>query len=443
MTLEDYLERNARTFPDCLALVDKTERLTYAELWRRVGERALEMEEQRAKAGSAKARYVPFQTSQSVGFLVTYFAIHRAGDVAVPLEKDLPFDVFESLQKRLAMLTPPGGSADVLFTTGTTGKQKGVIISHEAVIANAENLIAAQGFLRRPTSAPLSYLLSGPLNHIGTLSKVWPTVLTAGTLYVLDGMKDFNAFFSAIEEAEGRVATFLVPATIRMLLRFCGKKLEQYREKIEFIETGAAPMAETDMRQLCQFLPETRLYNTYASTETGIIATYDYQQEGCTAGCLGRVMRHSGIEIAADGHIVCRGKTLMTGYVDAEMESPLRDGTLHTADLGYVDTEDRLHLTGRNDDVIIIGGYKVAPEEVENAALTNPMVKDCICIAVTHPVMGQMLQLLVVPNGSFDVRLLAQDMKKRLETYKVPSLYKAVDRIERTFNGKLNRKFYR
>lgn len=90
---------------------------------------------------------------------------------------------------------------------------------------------------------------------------------------MIDGMKDINRFFEVIDDANTKVATFLVPACIRMLLTFAKDKLTSYANKIDFIETGAAPMPLEDMRLLCQVLPQTRLYNTYASTETGIIST--------------------------------------------------------------------------------------------------------------------------------------------------------------------------
>ncbi|MBO4827627.1 MAG: long-chain fatty acid--CoA ligase, partial [Prevotella sp.] len=119
--------------------------------------------------------------------------------------------------------------------------------------------------------------------------------------------------------------------------------------------------------------------------------------------------------------------------------------SITTADLGYIDDEGMLHLTGRADDVINVGGYKVAPTEVEDAALTHPAVADCICIAVPSPITGNALKLLVVtaPEQSFSPRQLAQYLSKHLERHKVPLLYQQVETIRRTFNGKIDRKYYR
>jgi acyl-CoA synthetase (AMP-forming)/AMP-acid ligase II len=91
-----------------------------------------------------------------------------------------------------------------------------------------------------------------------------------------------------------------------------------------------------------------------------------------------------------------------------------------------------------------VGGYKVAPTEVEDAALSLHEIKDCICIAVDHPVTGQALKLLVVvaEGACFNKRQIAHALKDRLEVYKVPLLYEQVEKIQRTYNGKINRKFY-
>ena len=231
-----------------------------------------------------------------------------------------------------------------------------------------------------------------------------------------------------------------------MLLQFAPERLASYADKLDFIESGAAPLAHADMLRLCELLPHTRLYNTYASTETGIIATYNFNDGQCLQGCLGRPMPHSRLVITSEGLIACQGDTLMTGYVnDPELTATiLHDDTIFTADMGHIDEEGRLRLEGRQGDVINVGGYKVAPTEVEDAALSLPQVNDCICIAVDHPLTGQALKLLVVtPEGQpFDKRQIARALKAQLETYKVPLLYEQVEKIQRTYNGKINRKFY-
>ena len=123
----------------------------------------------------------------------------------------------------------------------------------------------------------------------------------------------------------------------------------------------------------CFILPQSRLYNTYASTETGIISTYDFQHGECLVGCVGFI-------IGEDGKIACTGKTLMSGYYgdEALTRSIMKEGVLYTSDRGTVDEQGHLRLKGRDGDIINVGGYKVAPDEVEDAALSLPFIKDCI-----------------------------------------------------------------
>ena len=436
MILEDYLEINAKRYPQKTAVVCGEEVCTYEALYERV----------LARTEALKNLYQPGQivalrAYPTVAYLVEYFALHRAGCVAAPLERDMPEATFQQIAQWLGANTSPEGTADILYTTGTTGRSKGVMISHRTIIADAENLIDGQGFTHE-----LAFVVNGPLNHIGSLSKIYPIIVLGATLIIVDGLKDMNKFFAAFDYPAEKMATFLVPASIRMLIQFSGEQLARYADKIDFIETGAAAISQADMEALCQLLPKTRLYNTYASTETGIIATYNYNGGKCIAGCLGRTMKHSKLMITEDGLIACQGDTLMSGYVgDPERTaSILRGDTVYTSDIGMIDEDGLLHLKGREDDVINVGGFKVAPTEVEDAAMSFSRLKDCICIAAEHPITGRALKLLVVMNDGeqLNKRELALHLKERLESYKVPMLYEQVEKVARTFNGKLDRKHY-
>ena len=435
MILEDYLEQDARLYPDKTAIVCGAETCSYLQLYERCLARS-------AHYADRRGQVVLFRASPTIGFVVDYFAIHIAGAVAAPMEKDTPQEIIDELEQKLNSATVPEGIADVLYTTGTTGRSKGVMISHRTIVADAENLIAGQLFTHE-----LVFIINGPLNHIGSLSKIYPVIMLGATLYIIDGMRDMNAFFGALDYPATKMATFFVPASVRMLMQFSAERLASYAEKIDFIECGGAPLPHSDMQELCRLLPKTRLYNTYASTETGIISTYNYNDGECIAGCLGKTMPHSRIIITPEGRISCQGDTLMSGYIgEPELTATvLRGETVFMSDLGRLDEQGRLHIGGRQDDVINIGGYKVAPTEVEDAALLLPEVKDCICISAAHPVTGHALKLLVVmADGSqLNKRQIALHLKGRLEIYKVPMLYEQVDRVERTYNGKLNRKFYR
>lgn len=433
-TFEHKLWVNAEDFDDRVAIFDDHRQLSYRQLW-------ADVEAEAEALGDRDGQAVVFRASQSVDFAVRYFAIHRAGGVAVALDHDTPEATFLDIERRLKTIHFPAGTADVLFTTGTTSRPKGVVVSHEAILSSVRNLVSGQGYDPRQRM-----IIHGPISHIGSLSKLWTALYCGAEVCLMDGLKDLNAFFRHIDESPWRATTFLVPAQIQMLLRFCGEKLAECSKKLDFIETGAAPIALADMQALRRAVPQTRLYNTYASTETGIVSTYDFQHGECLEGCLGRPEWDTAIAIDPTGHVVCKGPTLMTGYVgDGEIVCRPIDGTFRTADLGRIDDCGRLHLLAREDDIINVGGFKVSPVEVESALMEHPQVADCLCTSMRHDIMGRQLRMLVVMRSAavIDRRELSAWLRMRLEAYKVPAEYEQVDAIAKTFNGKPDRKRYR
>lgn len=341
-----------------------------------------------------------------------------------------------------------------LTTTGTTGHHKTVVIPQRAVIANTLNLLHAH-----PYEEHTAFVICGELTHLGNWSKIFPTLVSGGTIILVDSIKDINAFYAALDypsthildahhpEQEARLATFLVPANLRLLMQYSSDALAARSHSISFIETGAAPISRDDMQRLCSLLPDTRLFNTYASTETGILCTYDFNDHVTKSQCVGRPMPHAQVHITPEGRIAACGDTLMAGYLDEPdlTNTVLADGMLTTTDTGYFDDEGMLHIQGRSDDVINVGGYKVNPIEVEQAAMTHPDIADCICTISQHPVLGPILKLILQmkPDTTLDKRQLAHHLLTHLERYKVPQLYEQVPSIKRTFNGKLDRKYYK
>ncbi len=322
-----------------------------------------------------------------------------------------------------------------LSTTGTTGKSKQVAYTPQMVLANAENLVDAHGYTPDTT-----FVICGPLSHLGSLSKVWPVMLVGGTVVLLDGLKDMNAFFRAMHTAPHGMATFLVPTAIHQLMQWGSDKLAALSSAIDFIETGAAPMPHDDMLRLCQLLPNTRLFNTYASTETGVVCTYNYNDGQCLAGCVGRPTLHAQVKITDDGHIACRGPMTMSGYLDDEAATArtMKDGWVVTADLGTLDDEGRLHFKAREGDMMNIGGFKIDPLKVEEAARQISGVDDCVCVVADSPLFGRCLKLQYVSTSGQPLPkpLLARSLAARLEPYEVPRLYEQVEHLPMTFNGK-------
>ena len=441
--LEKCIEHFAGLTPEKAAVISGGQELSYSCLWKHIQERAKQLKEEE---GLQEGQPYVFVATQDTDFLVTYCAVHLSGGVCVPLESSTPQERQKQIRDEVnnQMVNGQwsnGKCSDVLYTTGTTGNAKGVMLTEKAWTANAENLIDRLSF-----TSEVLFIVCGPLNHLGSLSKIYPTLMSGGTLYLLDSLKDLNAFFSVFALPYTKIATFLVPSSIRMLLQIASKQLTAVSEKIDFIETGAAPISQHDMEQLCKTLPHSRLYNTYASTETGIVCSYEFSKYGCQPGLVGAPMKHSSVRIDEGGRVICSGDTIMSGYAGSPEATAevLRAGEVYTSDIGSIDENGMLHLQGRMNDVINVGGYKVNPAEVEDAVSGFDLIKDCICIPAPHVVLGTVPKLLYVPKQgeTINPKEIADFLKGRIESYKIPLLYEAVDAIKRTYNGKLNRKAY-
>ena len=437
-TLEARIRERAEKAPDTIAAIDGDQQITYGQLWQGILARAEELK----AGGLLPHRPYVFRNPQDFGFLTTYCAVHYLGAVAVPLEQNASDEAVRKVTEEVEGCSFADDIADVLYTTGTTGKAKGVMLSYTCLISCADNFISDLGFREG-----LLFIISGPLSHIASLFKIHPTLSVGGTLCILDGLKDMNAFFKVFDLPFERFATFMVPASLRLIMQFSYDKLCSLAPKIEFIETGAAPITKADMERLAKALPSSRLYNTLGGTEIGCVSTYDFNDGKYMEGCIGRPLKNASVEISPDGNIIVSGLTIMSGYVgDPELTaSVIIDGKIHTSDLGYFDEEGLLHITGRVGDIINVGGYKVNPQEVEAAAVTFPGVKECVCAPAEHPVIGTVLKLFVVleEGAVLDKHNLAVHIKSRLDTYKVPTWYEAVPALEHTYNGKLDRKYYK
>lgn len=438
MTLEQSIYHHSVADPEKVAAVCGKESVTYSQLWDGIIKRA---EELKSEDVLPNRPYV-FRASQDIDFVVTYCAVHHIGAIAVPVEQKVTDEYFNAISAEVAACEFAEDITDILYTTGTTGKSKGVMLSETALVSCADNFITDLQF-----SSDLLFIISGPLSHIASLFKMHPVLTVGGTICILDGLKDINAFFDVFDLPFRKFATFMVPASLRLIMQFSYDRLCSLADKIDFIETGAAPITQHDMEMLAKALPASRLYNTLGGTEIGAVCTYNFNDGRYMEGCIGRPMKNSTVEVTPEGNIIVSGLTIMSGYVADEENTArvLKDGKIYGADLGYVDDEGLIHLKGRQGDVINVGGFKVDPSEVENAAASHPDIKDCICIAATHPVIGTVLKLLVVlaDNRELDKRSIAVHIKSKLEPHKVPTYYEAVDTIQRTYNGKLDRKFYK
>lgn len=440
--------------------------------------------------GLGKGDIVVAKASQTLDYVVIYLGVHLAGGVITSAEAHMSAEGMAGIVRavkakmiisddrtvlntceavyldRAEVLSVAAGagtrewqfpaaddSADILFTTGTTGASKGVELSHKALAATAENLIHGCGY-RKDTVL----IVPGPLNHANPVRKLFTTLVNGSTIYILNGMTNMKAFFAALNYPDGRIACCLPPSAVRTIFQLTRDEIGKYADRIDFIESATAPLPKPDKERLCELLPRTRLFNNYGSSEAASVCMYDYSRYPGRAGCIGKAMPNSRIFIVNDnkeeiasskenmGLLACEGDVNMKGYInEPELTGEvLINGVVYTNDIGYIDEEGFVYIAGRKGDVINVGGLKVAPTEVEEAALAIDGIEDCICLPVDHPITGQALKLLVVlrEGTEFVPKQFAAFLKTRLENHKIPSQYEQVESIARTYNGKLDRKAY-
>ncbi len=483
-TLIEYVKAYADNIPRKIAVISEGREYTYGQLYECVRKYSAFLKKQ----GLNKGDYVVVKSIQSVSYIIIYLSVHYCGGIITTVEKTAAnekiLEIAEQVSAKMIISDNESGisqkyiyidsakvfdnlkgmtsapeafpgredSADILFTTGTTGKSKGVELSHAAVIAGAEN-IAFGCRMERDTVL----VVPNPLSHSNATKNMAACFITGCTFYVLDGIVDLNSYFNALDYPYGKVATVLPPAAIRTIFQLAKGKLAGYADKLDYLMAATAPLPEPDRDTLRSLLPRTRLYNHYGCSESSSICIYDFNKYSELKNCAGKVMPHSHVFFVDDarkeidsspqniGLLAVRGDATMKGYFkEPELTREiLVDGAIYTKDMGYIDQNGFVFILGRNDDIINVGGLKVSPLEVEEAALSYEGVKDCICIGVKDDITGEALKLLVVVESTFDLQALKIYLSSKLDPYKVPKQYELVDKVERTFNGKINRKYYR
>jgi len=478
-TIPQLILNYACRTPDKTAVIADNSCLTYAGLADRMHSVYAALKKQGVTAGSA----VVSVASHSLDYVAVCYGIHLAGAVHVPVENRIPAnrlaEIAKAVDARLIIsptdpecgiahttaghlfdpcccqaasaAEPANTCAEILYTTGTTGKSKGVMISSSSLAHYVATANPTFGMDENTV-----FLICTPLNHAGGLRRLHMTMAAGGTAVLLDGVYNLKKFFSVIS-AHGVNATYLPPASIRLLLSLAAAEFKKLDGRLNFIYTASAPFPSSDMETVASMMTKTRLYQGYGSSETGCVSNYQYNAPGASLTCLGkphkgvqvRLISESGTEIVepnCNGYICVKSPMNMLGYLNEPelTASILHDGWIRSSDLGYFDEAGRLFFAGRGDDVINVGGFKVAPTEVESAALRCPGIKDCICVGMQSR-MGTALKLLVVVQDGhpFDAKAIAAAMRPHLEPYKIPSLIERIDEVPRTYNGKINRKAFK
>jgi O-succinylbenzoic acid--CoA ligase len=350
-------------------------------------------------------------------------ALHAARRVGAVLVPEDPRETAAEIRRRraaVAALAPAGDAQTVLFTSGTTGAAKPVVLTranHDAsAIASAWNIGVD------PDDRWLCVL---PLHHVGGLSILLRSAMY-GTTAVLHERFDAESAVAAVESGEVTLAS-LVPTMLRRV-RAAGMS-RPGRLRAILLGGGSVP------RDLLEWAAAVGLpvLQTYGMTETASqIATLRAGEAVAHHGSAGRPLLGVELRIAGDGEVLVRGAMVAAGAVGP-------DGWLHTGDRGHLDEDGFLHVEGRIDDVIVTGGENVGAVEVEDALLAHPAVADAAVAGRPDREWGEAVTAWVVLATHVADGELAAHCRGRLAPHKVPKAFVRVDELPRNAAGKVVR----
>jgi long-chain acyl-CoA synthetase len=489
-TMARMLERAVQREPEKLALVDgRGARLTYRQLGDKVGRLAGGLKQ----AGVRPEDRVAVMMRSHAGYVLAYYALITRGSVIVPVNvrlaapelaymldnagvevilADPEFEpvVTEAIKisgnPRQCFWTDGGDSWEALFggeaepfhdvaeedlaaiyyTSGTTGKPKGAMITHRNMTAVGQQNVEAWFF----DDAEVVELEISPLFHV-SFQEFGPTIHSVGGTLVVDNFSPERSL--DLIEQEGVNAFFAVPSMLLLMLEAQQRKARDL-SRVRLVKYGGAPMPSDLMARVRAAFPHALLVQGFGQTEsTGMIAVtwpdevyaYPLSTGRAISGCDIRVVDDMDVPVptGAIGEIVAKGPQVMAGYWENPGASAdtLAGGYLHTGDLGYLDEGGRLYIVDRKKDLIIRGGQNIYSAEVEEALYGHPAVREAAVVGKPDTVYGEVVVAFVRIRGNATVTPEGLDayMASRIASYKRPVAYHFIDELPRTANGKVRK----
>jgi acyl-CoA synthetase (AMP-forming)/AMP-acid ligase II len=509
MGLYDLLAETSQSYPNKLAVICGENRLTYGQLRNRVDKMAASF----LSLGIRKEKKVAVLHKNCHIFLESYFAAAKIGAVLVPInyrltpkefifilknsqaealivqpefltsefessnqipllkniiltkssavsETSIKSEDYESLIKNAdkeiepEISIPDSSIAQIYYTSGTTGKPKGVILTHRN---NRKHAIGTIQELK--LSSADNWLHVSPMFHLADAWAVWALTKAAATHIFIPSFES-QAVLLAIQEHKVTLSNF-IPTMLNMLVN--SPRVEDYDcSSLRVILSGGAPIAKEVVKKVlttfgCDYI------QTYGLTETSPFITMSILEEDMEdfsfeeklrykattgrpfSGVQLKIVGEDGCEVKRDekevGEIIVKGETVTPGYWRQPEETSKRiiDGWLHTRDLAVVNPRGYITIVDRMDDVIITGGENVYSVEVEDTLYSHPGILEAAVIGLPDPVWGEMVTAVVVPKKGVpaDEGDILEFCQTRLAQFKSPKKVIFTDSLPKTGSAKI------
>ncbi len=419
-------------------------------------------------------------------FVTAYLAIMKSGNVCVPLDPAIEPESFayirettsatfafihSSVAKRLVPEIPsvdetqvstlntgalelgylPGPHfhehklAQLIFTSGSTAVPKGVMITHGNLEANTSSILDYLHLSEKDTM-----LVVLPFFYCYGLSLLHTHLRVGGTLVFNN---NFMFLGSVIRDLNTYKCTGFagVPSHFQILLRKSNSFKTGSFPHLRYVTQAGGKLHTTFIAEFKELFPNIQFFVMYGQTEaTARLSYLPPSQLNGKLGSVGKGIPNVELKVVDDngnqvipgvtGEIIARGKNIMKGYFkdDIATAEVLKEGWLHTGDLGTVDNDGFIYLTARKKEMIKAGGKRVSPKEIEEVIVALPGVVDCTVEGMDHPDLGEAIRAVVVRGN--DTNLTGEEVRAacagRLASYKVPADVVFIDKIEVSSTGK-------
>jgi long-chain acyl-CoA synthetase len=487
--LADLVRAAAQEHPRKAALIDDDATLTWAELDGLVDRAAGGLR----ASGRVKGDRVGILLPNCIEFAVLYFAILRAGLVAVPFNTtytaaELSFQVGDaavalvvtdldhidllpslaadavvvvgapaesvagrSWDQLLASGEPPSPDADsaggedlalLLYTSGTSGRPRGAMLSHRALLANLDQLMAIDPPAVQPDDVVLLVL---PMFHVYGLNAGLGVVARAGSTGVIGRRFDPVETLALIRNRRVSVIQGAPPMYVAWSML---PDLAESLQTVRLALSGAAPLAPSVLAAILTSGGQ-QVYEGYGLTETAPVLTTSLCSPFPKPGSVGRpvpgvsvkILNESEDEVDEDdpGELIVRGDNLFSGYWPDGTGGPDDDGWFRTGDIAYADADGDLYLVDRTKELILVSGFNVYPREVEDVIRDHYAVEEVAVIGIAHPYTGETVKALVVPRAgaTLSASTVIDHAAARLARFKCPTVVEFVTELPHSTTGKI------